>query len=376
MYLDIYALQSIPPSNVNRDDTGAPKTAWYGGALRARVSSQSWKRAMRMMFRDLIPTDLLGVRTKFAVGLIAERIEKIDPGLADRAEAIAEAAMSVLGIKTKASTRKGDTEGDTETAYLVFIADREVERIARLAVDFEKKGGDATKPNRDLKSAIAKAFHGPQAVDISLFGRMLADASDLNVEACCQVAHALSVDRVDREYDFFTAIDDRAAADNLGAAMLDSLPFTSGVMYRYATVDIDGLRASIADERVAALALRAFVQAFACSMPSGKKATFANGTLPSTLLVALRKSAPVNLVGAFEDPVVGARGISVSRAAEMRLADRLRTAGSLWGQVPEVALCVSEYAGQTEIDSLANMVSLPELLDNVESFISTDAAGE
>ena len=51
IYLDIHVLQTVPPSCVNRDDTGSPKTAVYGGTTRARVSSQAWKSAMRKMFR-------------------------------------------------------------------------------------------------------------------------------------------------------------------------------------------------------------------------------------------------------------------------------------------------------------------------------------
>ena len=52
LFVDIHAIQSLPPSNVNRDDTGSPKTAIYGGVRRSRVSSQSWKRAIRQYFNN------------------------------------------------------------------------------------------------------------------------------------------------------------------------------------------------------------------------------------------------------------------------------------------------------------------------------------
>ncbi|MDX3329446.1 type I-E CRISPR-associated protein Cas7/Cse4/CasC [Streptomyces sp. ME02-6979-3A] len=59
----MHALQTVPPSNVNRDDTGALKTAVYGGVPRARVSSQAWKRAARTYFDDehLLDASELGV---------------------------------------------------------------------------------------------------------------------------------------------------------------------------------------------------------------------------------------------------------------------------------------------------------------------------
>ena len=96
--LDINVLESVPPSNINRDDTGSPKTAYYGGALRARVSSQAWKRAMREMFPSLLPEGQLGVRTKFVVPLIAERIAAKREDLVERSAEFAKAVLDATGI--------------------------------------------------------------------------------------------------------------------------------------------------------------------------------------------------------------------------------------------------------------------------------------
>ena len=60
LFIDVHILQTVPPSNINRDDTGSPKSARFGGVKRARVSSQAWKKATR----DLFPTCLM--RTKLA----------------------------------------------------------------------------------------------------------------------------------------------------------------------------------------------------------------------------------------------------------------------------------------------------------------------
>ena len=80
LYIDLHVLQTVPPSCLNRDDTGSPKTAVYGGTTRARVSSQSWKRAVRLMFRqELLPKEQLGERTKKIVAMVAGEISKLAP---------------------------------------------------------------------------------------------------------------------------------------------------------------------------------------------------------------------------------------------------------------------------------------------------------
>ena len=45
--IELHVIQNFPPSNLNRDDTGSPKDCEFGGYRRARVSSQSLKRAAR-----------------------------------------------------------------------------------------------------------------------------------------------------------------------------------------------------------------------------------------------------------------------------------------------------------------------------------------
>ena len=98
--IDIDILQTVPPSNINRDDTGSPKTAVYGGVRRARVSSQAWKRATRLAFADLLDKDNLGTRTKRVVELLAERIREKDAEVTpERAEELAAVVFKAAGIK-------------------------------------------------------------------------------------------------------------------------------------------------------------------------------------------------------------------------------------------------------------------------------------
>ena len=320
MYLDLYALQSVPPSNINRDDTGSPKTAMYGGALRARVSSQAWKRAMREMFSGLLPEGQLGVRTKFVVPLIAEHIAAKREDLAEQAVDFAKAVLDATGIKSSETDRKGSDEGTLATGYLVFIANRELDDLADIAISWADGGVDPKKPDSKSKKDVQKAFKGIQAVDIALFGRMLADASDFNVDACSQVAHAISVNEISQEYGYFTAVDDCAADDNAGAGMLGTVSFNSSTLYRYATVNVDALMEQLESTEATACGVAAFAEAFVRSMPTGKQNTFANRTLPNVVAVSLRDDQPINLVTAFERPVYAERDRSITQIAAERLA--------------------------------------------------------
>ena len=288
MFVDVYALQIVPPSNINRDDTGAPKTAVYGGVRRARVSSQAWKRAMRETFSEYLPEGSLGVRTKLAAELLAAKISESRPDLEERASELAVAILEALGIKVEKSKRSGDDEDKNATGYLIFIAQHELDRLADTAARWADEGLDLKKLDKKAKNEVKESFKGAQAVDIALFGRMLADVPELNTDASAQVAHAISVDAVTQEFDYFTAVDDRASDDNAGAAMLGTIDFNSSTLYRYATVNVDALFSQLEDAEATSRAVDAFVQSFVRSMPTGKQNTFANRTLPSYVLISLR----------------------------------------------------------------------------------------
>lgn len=376
MYLDLYAIQAVPPANINRDDTGSPKTALYGGVRRARVSSQAWKRSIRTMFGELLPKDKLGVRTKFAVNLIAKKIEDRRPDLAERAEGLATSVLQALGVKVKASTRKGDTEGTGATEYLLFIAERELDALADIAIGWVDDGLSADKPDKAMKNQVKEAFHGVQAIDIALFGRMLADVPELNSDASCQVAHAISVDRVQQEYDYFTAVDDCAPDDNVGAGMIGTVEFNSSTLYRYATVDIDSLAGQLGDAEATAAAVKAFAEAFARSMPTGKQNTFANRTLPGTFIVAVRQQQPINLVTAFENPVRPSQQESISRQAERRLVDTIKEYATAFGEHAEQLRFVSLQGEQSPLSEVGVSESLPDMLANLEAYVSQRLTSE
>lgn len=376
MYIDICAIQNVPSSNINRDDTGSPKTALYGGVERARVSSQAWKRAMRKMFPSLLRADSLGVRTKFAVDLIAKNIVDKRPDLAERSEDLATAVLTASGVKVKASDRKGESEGTLSTEYLVFIARSELEKMGDLAISWADEGMDVKKVNAQMKKEVSSIFHGPQAIDIALFGRMLADAPDLNTDASAQVAHAISVDRVIQEYDYFTAVDDCAPDDNAGAGMLGTVSFNSSTLYRYATVDLDSLFDQIKDVKGASEGAAAFVEAFVRSMPTGKQNTFANRTLPDLVAVRFRKEQPFNPVGAFEQPVYPRDDASISSQASARLARKIAEVEKAYGMLACVSWYVSVDSSDDSLQALGERVDMASLLDGVrgeaERYLSTE----
>ena len=331
--IDIHVIQTVPPSNLNRDDTGSPKTAIYGGQRRARVSSQAWKRATRQAFAGLLDDSELGVRTKRVVELLAQEITAQDAGLAERAVELATEVLTAAGITVKAP-RKADALHEAE--FLLFLSHRQVQNLAELAITAAHDAGEG-KIAVDKKEARARADR-EHSVDVSLFGRMVANATDLNVDAAAQVAHALSVHAVDNEYDYFTAVDDHKNADDnedAGAGMIGTVEFNSSTLYRYATVDVNRLQDNLGDAQATRRAVEAFVRAFVSSMPTGKQNTFANRTLPDAVLVVARETQSINLVGAFEEAIDAQTG-RITEAIQ-RLTDHARDLHQAYDEQPVAA---------------------------------------
>ena len=377
MFIDIYAIQSVPPSNINRDDTGAPKTALYGGVRRARVSSQAWKRAAREEFPKYLPEESLGIRTKFAAELLAQKIVELDAELEDRSAELVSAVLGALGIKVETSKRAGDDEGKNETKYLIFFGRGELDALARIAASWAEEGKNLKKLDKAAKEEAKSAFKGAKAVDIALFGRMLADVPELNTDASCQVAHAISVDRVTQEFDYFTAIDDCASGDNAGASMIDTVDYNSSTLYRYANINIDALREQLADTQATAYGVRAFLEAFVRSMPTGKQNSFANRTLPSCVLVSMREEQPFNAVSAYEVPVSAGEDSSISHIAAERLGECIAQYEKEYDMRAQKAWYVSVDGAIESLDAIAEKVTLAGLVENVSSKVEAAfGAGE
>lgn len=186
-------------------------------------------------------------------------------------------------------------------------------------------------PAEVIKQARA-LLDGGKAVDVALFGRMLADLPEVNQDAACQVAHAISTHRVEREFDYFTAVDDRGGPDESGAGMIGQVEFNSATLYRYAVVDLRKLLGNLQNDGELVLsALEAFTQAMVRAIPSGKQNTFAAHNLPAFVGVCLRHAGPLNLANAFEKPVVARADISLSEQSIAELARHDQQLAAVYG---------------------------------------------
>jgi CRISPR system Cascade subunit CasC len=364
--IDIHILQTVPPSNLNRDDTGSPKTAMYGGVRRARVSSQAWKRAVRTAFEDVLDTSELGERTKRVGEAVAQRITAIAPELAEQATDLAATVLKAAGL-LKDKVKKGADAKDAkkseapESEYLLFLSHQQLDNLAEEAVKAARSGVD---PDPKVVKPLANQDH---SVDIAMFGRMVADISDINVDAAVQVAHAISVHAVSNEFDYFTAVDDRKQdAQETGAGMIGTVEFNSSTLYRYASVDVNRLHDTLGDVEATQRAVQAFVRAFVTSMPTGKQNTFANRTLPDAVVIRMRDTQSISFVGAFEEPIRDRQdaGGRVERAAQS-LAAYVTEVERTYGEQP-IGAWVAHVGDRTQsLSALGKAMPLNEIVSSI-----------
>lgn len=383
--VEIHVLQNFAPSNLNRDDTGAPKDAWFGGTRRARVSSQCTKRALREYFNTLVTrgvfsADEVAVRTKRVYQAIADELA----GKRPREEAVAKAQLALSYVKLKPADA-GKTQyllhlGRREIGALAalvhthwdkIVADEEVEPSATAGAKKKakaKKDSADTAP-KDVKAAVEAVFNGGKAVDVALFGRMLADMPEKNQTAACQVAHAISTHAVEREFDFFTAVDDLRPDDTAGADMMGTVEFNSACYYRYAALDWEQLKHNLQDDaELACKGVRALLEGFVVAEPTGKQNSFAAHNPPEYVLVSVRRNtAPRSLANAFELAVLEREArAGLTRACAERLVSKARALQDAYG-----GMCVAtvlSLVGDGLADGYARQVrSLDDLLDDVMS---------
>jgi CRISPR system Cascade subunit CasC len=375
LFLEYHLIQNFAPSNLNRDDTGAPKDAIFGGHRRARVSSQCFKRAVRLAAteHELLPAAHRGVRTKKLKELLLKRLAGRD---AVEAEAKIEVALAGAGLKLK---------DDGKTEYLLFLGEGEIAALAALideswdalAASTEKKSKKDAKagvPPEVVKKAKA-LLDGGKAVDVGLFGRMLADLPAVNQDAACQVAHAISTHRVEREFDYFTAVDDMGDEDETGAGMIGQVEFNSATFYRYAVLDLHKLVGNLQGDRELALsAVEAFTLALARAIPSGKQNSFAAHNPPEFVGVCLRHAAPMNLANAFERPVAPRRDESLSAQSVSALAAYEERLASVYAS-PQDQWLTLDLSGQWPTGRGAAQPSLQALAEQAKALAAQATAG-
>jgi len=354
-HLELHIIQSVPVACLNRDDLNSPKTAVFGGVQRARVSSQSWKRAIREMAKEMDSSLFKGNRSRRMVYELTTKLES--KGVAkDIAVIIAE---QVAGIVETLDSKK-DTDGFKKIKTLMFFSDAEYDAIANAITDDVKKYAetvanssnavethkenmnkiDSNKDEQEKaekklenlekefeknKKALLKIFNDKSiraaiksaqlkdAADIALFGRMVANDHSLTVEAASMFSHALSTHKADNEIDFFAAVDDLQSKEESGAGMTSTLEFNSATYYRFAALNLnmladkEHLGALTREERQSVV--QTFVEATVKAIPGARKNTMNGNTLPDYVLGVVReKGHPVQLVNAFESPVRSSQG--------------------------------------------------------------------
>lgn len=320
--LEVHILQNVAPSLLNRDDTGSPKQAEFGGYLRARLSSQSQKRSVREDFQATLRPEILALRTKRLKEEMEKRLH--DRGVqGEDIAAIVDVVFAAIGFMIPAGK---DDEPAEKSEYLIFLGSGEIDAVASLCLerieevrsthsglsplvtktDVKKVKEDRRKKvPKELAKAITGKLDGGKAVDLALFGRMLADIPEKNIDGAVHMAHAISTNTVRHEFDYYTAVDDLKPEETQGADMIGTVEFNSGCFYRYAAVDVEQLAKTLGgDLDLAYDGIMAFMRSFIATLPRGKQHTFAAHNPPSFIAVTVAEnSQPRNLLNAFVQPV-------------------------------------------------------------------------
>lgn len=362
-YIDIHLLQTVPYANLNRDDLGSPKSVRFGYADRTRVSSQCWKRAVRLALES--STGDAAKRTRQLPHAVKRRLGERDwePELADFAARQVMATLASVAVKSDGFRVDKETG---EAQVLFYLPERAFDELADICVQqqdrlvglhsgaIKLKKGETPLPAEDVRNAMARRNDV-----INLFGRMLAELPGTNVDGAVQVAHAFTTHGTDPQVDFFTAVDDlKQDTDQAGSGHMNSAEFSAGTFYRYASVNLADLAKNLGDAAEAVELAESFLSAFITAMPQAKKNSTAPFTIPDLAYVAVRSDRPVSLATAFEAPVRAPLDSGYAEPSRRQLAEY---AGRLYRLLGDQGLI---YHGHASIDDKG----LPELGDVNQSF--------
>lgn len=339
-HIELHIIQSVPVSCLNRDDFGSPKTATFGSAERARISSQCWKRSIREAMRELCPELCAGQRTR----LIIEPLQQALMQMELDEESARRGAEDIAGAISKLDTPP------TQVKTLLFTTPMEIHALARNFVD---SGHDAKKAVKSLSKTLCK-----DGADIALYGRMVTSDPSLSVEGAAMFSHALSTHRVDNDIDFFSAVDDLQNQKDSGAGMVGTIGFTSATFYRFVGLNLDLFSAhmSVLSVEERQQIVRAFISSALTAMPKARKNSMHATTLPSYVLAIIRESGhPIQLVNAFEAPVYGGGNGLIDASIDL-LEKYYVHMRDMWGLTAAQEMRLPES-------------SLPTLLDGVSAYV-------
>jgi len=318
MLLELHMIQNHAPANLNRDDLGAPKTAFFGGYPRARISSQCLKRSIRTS--DLFKTAMeghIGTRTVFFPTQVQDALANSQFSASDRKKIVQACEGIAKGEDegAKAKKKTGDEAADfgPKTGQLIHLGVREAELFVEALWQLYEEEDDHKLFKQFLKEPcpkkpskyterLAQAYQ-KTAVDVALFGRMTTSPAFQNVAAAMQVAHAISTHEAILEVDYFTAVDD-APHGRAGAGLVQEAQFVSATFYKYFSLHWEELVKNLGgDVDLARKTVTAFLDAAAKAIPSGKRNSYANSNLPDAIMVEVKdQNVPTSYANAFVAP--------------------------------------------------------------------------
>lgn len=335
MLIEIHMMKNYPPTNLNRDDTGTPKSCTFGGFRRGRISSQCLKRSWRLspLYETLLPER--GIRTRKLPELVAEELKK--RGLSD--EVINAIAAKVTGIANK----EGKESDDGITSQVIFYSPEDVKAVADLMkTEFDNAGSVkafSQIKSKELVKKLSDVAVRPITLDMALFGRMVTSDAFRDVEAAMQVAHAISTHTVNQESDYFTAMDDLVKgtdSDDSGAAMIGDIDYNSSCYYHYASVDMNQLSENLKDapnhDQLMHELIPALIKVMAFTNPSGKQNSFAGNVLPCMMMVEVKADPiPVSYVNAFAKPAHAGNGRSLIENSIDKFVEEINVTDAAFG---------------------------------------------
>lgn len=331
MQLELHLIQSFPPANLNRDENGMPKSTVFGGRPRARISSQCQKRAVRKFYQEYADLDPAQFADRSRNWLPKLQELLIGQGIdAERATVAARLALEE-GLKLKFND-----EGKATT--IVFLGQTELAAIANVlsnnwaTIEPGLIGEKPELPKEIIKTIQKALVETGKPGDVALFGRMMASLPTVNVDAAVQMAHAISVNTLQQEFDFFTAVDDLGGNEETGADHMGETGYNSSTYYRFATLDINQLTQNLGGRDHLDAVIKAFADAFVQAIPSGHQNGFAAHTRPAAVMAVVRQGQPVSLVDAFEDPIAPKGGRSLLENAVKALDTHWADLTKMYGE--------------------------------------------
>ena len=386
MIVELHIIQNFAPSNLNRDDSNTPKDCEFGGYRRARISSQCIKRSVRnhSAFKSKIKTagGDIAVRTKRVIGKIADILSEQHNKTPEEAQKAAEQAIALFGVKR-------DDKHIAKTKIILYLGENELQEIADISIKHweifsnsgltvkhdsadeesedkkKKKKPELTPEQKTIQKELQlivsaeRLKKGSYAADIALFGRMVADKNvkNMNVDASCQVAHAISTHKVEMEMDYFTAVDDLLPDDDAGSDMIGIVEFNSSCFYRYSLIDVNKLRGNLGFNNDLLMGtILGYLEASIKAIPTGKQNSMAAQNPAGYARIIVRKDGfPWSLTNAFQKPVYSTRDESVEERSISALNGYFERLAKVYGKDSIISdSCINLH--DTESQSLKDML--------------------